>query len=194
LLNTILGSFSTGAPPPSLTSYESIATVTVGGGGSSTITFSSIPATYTHLQIRLIAKTTTTGNGDDNFTFYFNSDTTYTNYRMHWLRGDGSTATAGNLQNPDYKIYTGTIPTSGAAQTSMFGAAVIDILDYANTNKYKTVRTLNGDSVNSTDGLVGLYSSLWTSTSAVTGFTFTIPAGTNYAQYTQIALYGIKGS
>jgi hypothetical protein len=34
------------------TSYESIETVTVGSGGSATVTFSSIPATYTHLQIK----------------------------------------------------------------------------------------------------------------------------------------------
>lgn len=34
------------------TDYDSIATTTVGAGGAASITFSSIPSTYQHLQIR----------------------------------------------------------------------------------------------------------------------------------------------
>ena len=55
LLNTIIGSFSTGVAP-STTSYESIATVTVGSGGAANVEFTSIPADYTHLQIRGIGR------------------------------------------------------------------------------------------------------------------------------------------
>ena len=40
--------------------FESIATVTVGGGGAASIEFTSIPGTYQHLQIRGII-----GNGGD---------------------------------------------------------------------------------------------------------------------------------
>ena len=179
--------------PPS--SYESIATVTVGSGGSSSVSFTSIPATYTHLQVRLIAKSTETlYNQSDAINFYFNSDTTYTNYRSHWLRGNGSSASAGQIQVAGYNIYTGTIASGHSSQTSMFGAQIIDILDYANTNKYKTVRTLDGDELNSAEGLVGLYSGLWMSTSAITGLTLNVTNGSNFAQYSQFALYGIKGA
>lgn len=195
MLNTILGSFSTGVAPVT-TSYESIASVTVGSGGSATVSFSSIPATYTHLQVRLIAKSTETlYNQSDAINFYFNADTTYTNYRSHWLRGNGTSASAGQIQSAGYNIYSGTIASGHSSQASMFGAQIIDILDYANTNKYKTVRTLDGDDMNnSAEGLVGLYSGLWMSTSAITGLTFNVTNGANFAQYSQFALYGIKGA
>ena len=163
-------------------SYESIATVTV-GSPVATVSFSSIPATYTHLQVRLIAKSTETlYDQSDAINFYFNADTTYTNYRSHWLRGDGSSATSSQIQSAGYNIYTGTIASGHSSQTSMFGAQIIDILDYANTNKYKTVRTLDGDDLNSALGLVGLYSGLWMSTSAITGLTFNVTNASNFAQ------------
>lgn len=191
ILGTVASQFS-GKP---FGSYESISTVTVGSGGSSTITFSSIPATYTHLQVRLIAKSTETlYDQSDAINFYFNADTTYTNYRSHWLRGDGSSATGGQIQSAGYNIYSGTIASGHSSQTSMFGAQIIDILDYANTNKYKTVRTLGGDDVNSSAGILGLHSGLWMSTSAITGLTFNVTNDTNFAQYSQFALYGIKGA
>lgn len=69
--------------------YASIATNTVGGAGAASITFSSIPATYTHLQIRLTALTTVA----DNILVRYNSDTG-ANYAFHWLYGNGSSASA----------------------------------------------------------------------------------------------------
>ena len=188
ILGTVASQFS-GKP---FSSYESISTVTV-GSPVATVSFTSIPATYTHLQVRLIAKSTETlYNQSDAITFYFNADTTYTNYRSHWLRGNGASASASQIQSSGYNIYTGTIASGHSSQASMFGAQIIDILDYANTNKYKTVRTLDGDDLNSAEGLVGLYSGLWMSTSAVSGLTFQVTNGANFAQYSQFALYGIK--
>jgi len=175
--------------------YESIQTVTVTSGGSATISFSSIPQTYDHLQLRVLSKTTDTATGEDNTNFYFNSDSNFNNYRGHWLRANGSSVSTSDLQASGYQVYTGVIPTSGTGQTSMFGASIIDILDYTNTNKNKVVRTLNGDNLNNTNfDFIGLYSALWNSTAAVTSITFTVPGGTNYAQYSSFALYGIKGA
>jgi hypothetical protein len=194
----ILGVIASGisghlTPPWPDNSYYQIATTAVGAGGSSTVTFSSIPATYTHLQLRVLSKTTDTSNVEDNTNLYFNGDTTYTNYRGHWLRGDGTTVTASNLQANGYQVYTGVISGSGSSQTSMFGATIIDILEYTNTNKYKTVRILNGNDCNNTSfGFIGMYSNVWMSSSAITSITFTVPGGTNYAQNSRFALYGIK--
>jgi hypothetical protein len=56
LLNTVLATFSEGTPPIPPTSFESIQTVTVGAGGASSISFTSIPATYASLQIRYLAQ------------------------------------------------------------------------------------------------------------------------------------------
>ena len=76
---------------------------------------------------------------------------------------------------------------------STFGAVVIDILDYANTNKYKTIRSLSGTDYNNTSGAVGLFSGSWRNTNAITTIKITASSA-NLAQYSQFALYGIKGA
>ena len=74
----------------------------------------------------------------------------------------------------------------------MFSAHIIDILDYTNTNKYKTVRNLGGFDTNSAQyGYISLGSVSWRNTNAITSISFTLD-GNNFTQYTQFALYGIK--
>jgi hypothetical protein len=90
-----------------------------------------------------------------------------------------------------YNIYTGTIASGHSSQVSMFGTQIIDILDYANTNKYKVMRSLNGHD-NNGNGFILHRTSLWMSTSAISSITFTF-SSSNYMQYSQLALYGIKG-
>ena len=173
------------------TSYESIATTTVGSGGSATVTFSSIPSTYTHLQIRAIVRSTytssvTTGTG----TIRFNSDTG-NNYAWHQLRTSGASVGAAASSTTSSGVAFSDI--GGTSVSSFFGAGIVDILDYANTNKYKTVRVLTGSDGNTTnDDWLYLGSSLWQSTNAITSITLT-PSTNNYAQYSHFALYGIKG-
>jgi hypothetical protein len=163
-------------------SYESIATVTVGSAVSS-ITFSSIPSTYTHLQIRFIAKVAT---GSGNYFLQFNSDTA-SNYNSHLLYGSGSSALA--LADSSW---AGINLISGS--TTQFSGGVVDILDYTNTNKNKTVRTLGGFDANGS-GFVNFYSGLWRNTAAVTSITIReLLNGSNLTQYSQFALYGIKGA
>ena len=178
-----------GAAPAAATSYESIATTTVGSGGSSTITFSSIPSTYKHLQIRFIGRYTATTK---NLYFDYNGDTTASNYYLHSVTGDGSSATSGGAQ---LAIIASDAITSSGETASAFGAGVIDILDYANTNKYKTSRALSGNDLNGS-GNIRLGSCLWMNTAAITSITLKPQSGlgANFAQYSQFALYGIKGA
>ena len=176
-----------------LTSYESIATVTVGSGGQSTITFSSIPSTYTHLQLRLFTATNRATYALDNIFGTFNGDSS-TNYSFHGLEGSFGGASSNSTANND-NFRTGTISSSSAP--NIFTASIVDILDYANTNKYKTTRSLSGYSLNGTisgiGGFLQLYSSNWRSTSAVTSITLNRQSGSNFIQYSSFALYGIKG-
>jgi hypothetical protein len=178
----------------STSSFESIATTTVGSGGSSSVTFSSIPSTYTHLQIRGIAKTGRATYGRDDIGMQFNSDTN-TNYNDHLLYGNGASALA-TANNGSTFMDLGYIAGNGGA--SFFGAFVIDVLDYANTNKYKTVRNLSGVDHNGLiatfSGIVNLGSGLWRSASAVNSITLVNYTGTNFQQYSSFALYGIKGA
>jgi hypothetical protein len=169
-------------------SYESIATVTVGSGGSATIDFTSIPATYTHLQLRGILREST--DGYDQLYIQVNSDTG-NNYAKHALYGDGSTVTAsGNATQNHISV----APLPGSAQTaSVFAGAVIDILDYKNTNKYKTIRSLAGVDTNGS-GYAWFSSGVWQSTNAITSIKLYSSGAINLAQYSQFALYGIKGA
>lgn len=175
--------------------YDSIATTTVGAGGAASITFSSIPSTYTHLQIRYIGLSTSTGATD--LKMNFNSDTSGS-YTYHVLYGTG--ASANSLSSTT--SYSRIIIANGlgnSAYTSMFSAGIIDVLDYANVNKYKTTRTLSGfDTNNATTNInnetIALNSGLWMNTSAITSITFAPDVATNIAQYSQFALFGIKGA
>ena len=170
-------------------SYESIATVTVGAGGSANIDFTSIVGTYKHLQIRGIARTVNaTTYGGLRIQVGNGSIDTGSNYNTHDIYGDGSTVTASGTTN-NTNIYGGTV-SSASLGSNIFGVAVVDILDYANTNKFKTVRTLGGADANGS-GYVGLNSGAWRSTSAVNTIRLFATSG-NFAQYSTFALYGIK--
>lgn len=169
-------------------SYESIATVTVGAGGSSSISFSSIPSTYKHLQIRVIERAVNNVGGDDPY-IRLNNDSG-NNYAWHRLTGNGTAASAGAASTqPQIRYGNNTADASFGA--NIFSAAVIDVLDYANTNKYKTLRTLVGAD-NNGSGHLGLQSGLWQSTTAVNRIDL-FPFSGNWAQYSHFALYGIKG-
>jgi len=173
------GSIVSGSP-----SFESIATTTVGSGGSANIEFTSIPGTYSHLQIRGIGKSTSSPTDLD---IQFNSDTG-SNYRAHRLSGDGSSVFS------DVSLQTFRLDRAGilADGTSVFGANIIDILDYANTNKYKTVRSLYGYDKNGS-GSALFSSGLWMNTNAITSIKL-FPDFGNFVQYSSFALYGIKGA
>ena len=175
----IMASSTSGAN--ALGNYQSIATVTAGSGGSATITFSSIPATYKHLQIRAISK----GAGStSNATFQFNGDTG-TNYSYHILYGNGSSGAAVGGGSNAF-IYLGT----QSVTTNTFSTEIIDILDYSSTNKNKTVRALCGYENNSA-GEIGIFSGAWfNSSTAISSVTFSLSS--NFQQYSSFALYGIK--
>lgn len=167
--------------------YDALATVTVPSGGVTTITFAGIPQTgYTHLQLRILQKATGSGSNWTN-KLQFNGDTTSANYREHILYGTGSSVASASTQQ--WYINQGAVPGAGDG-ANVFGVAIIDILDYTNTSKNKTTRSLAGfDANGSGDILLG--SQLWMNTNAITSITmeaYTV----NLAQYSQFALYGVK--
>lgn len=188
----ILGIIASQNRPRITSSYESIATITV-GSPQAAIEFTSIPSTYKHLQIRGIFKNVTTGAADyDALRVQYNTDTA-ANYSYHFLKGEGvGSGGAGGAASTSF-IQFGSVMRSGTGQTSAFSAGVIDILDYANTSKYKTQRALIGTEFNALYPYIDLSSGLWQSTSAVTSIKIYINTAVNFAQYSSFALYGIKG-
>jgi hypothetical protein len=193
----ILGIVASGRQPAlNASSYASIATVTVGSGGTATVSFTSIPATYTHLQIRLIGRTNRSAANSDQINVRFNSDSGANYSTNHYLEGNGSSAGAGTAGTSGNQMVVYRLTADGAPSlANAFGAYIIDILDYSNTNKYKTLRSLGGQNQNTTsNGALFYVSAAWMSTSAVTSITITPNVGPLFNQYSQFALYGIKGA
>ena len=184
----ILGIIASQNYPRITSSYESIASAT-GTGSSGTITFSTVPSGFKHLQIRGIGRSTR-ANVNSNMYVGFNGDTTTANYYGHYLNGDGSSAGAGA------KIGTQTINaawlTGSTAAADTYTAFVIDILDYGSTTKNKTLRSLQGYDLNGS-GVIVLNSGVWfNSSTAISSIEITDPLG-NFTSLTKIALYGVKG-
>lgn len=181
-----------GGALPEVGDYESIATVTVGAGGASSVSFTSIAGTYKHLQVRYIAQTNRGTYGISEYALNFNGDTG-SNYSYHELLGDGSSASGLGYATQTAIRGDGTL---GTTTGGTFGAGVLDILDYANTNKFKTTRMLEGVDINGTiagfGGRIGLISGNWRNTNAITSMAFIPYSGTLFSQYSSFALYGIK--
>ena len=187
-MSPILGIIASSNFQKVTSSYESIATTTLSTATAS-VTFSSIPATYTHLQIRLIGRSDRAANLDS-LRIQANSDTA-SNYTEHGLYGDGASAGAFAATSQAYMQFYRIAGANAGAST--FGAIYIDILDYANTNKFKTARSIGGAD-NNGSGEIYLTSGLWRSTSAITSLNLYPGVGTNFVQYSSFALYGIKGA
>lgn len=176
------GAYGWGAASAAAGAFESIATAT-GTGSSGTITFSSIPSTFKQLQIRGIAY----DGSANNIWLRVNSDTG-TNYSRHTIHATGAAVSADGLATRseiNTRLY-------GGYTTNILSAWVIDILDYASTSKYKTVRGFAGYDQNGA-GNISVFSGLWQSTSATTSISIIDSVG-NFNTQTTFALYGIKES
>lgn len=189
LANASAFGFRSTGPVLATPSFESISTVTVGAGGTSSIDFTSIPGTYSHLQIRAIIRDTTSGTSLNNLSHRLNGDTA-SNYYVHRIYGDNASAFAGTPGNPATNLNSLFYTASNGYTTGLMAPAIWDIYDYANTNKKKVVRSFCGGSAHGS-GLVLFNSGLWNSTDAVTSISI---YGATFVQYTQVALYGVKAA
>ena len=149
---------------------------------SASVTFTGLGAysDYKHLQLRIVGGVTTTGGFLDNFNIRLNSDSGV-NYYTHQLQGDGSSVASSGFSS-DKIQFQDTLP-----RDSLFGALVIDILDFSSTSKNTTLRCLAGGT-NTSENNIGLYSGLWVNTNAVTQLDLydTYKAGSRFS------LYGVK--
>ena len=167
---------------------------------TASITFSNIPATYTHLQIRFMAQSNRGTYAIDDVRMRLNSDTA-SNYSAHILAGSGSVATA-YAESATTSILTGDRNVVTSVITNTFGVGVIDILDYNSTTKAKTIRSLsagdsNGVGASSFFPGISLSSGAWYKNSssvyeAVNTILLYPEYGTNFTQYSTFSLYGIK--
>jgi hypothetical protein len=165
--------------------FQSISSVLVGSGGQSAINFNNIPSSYKHLQIRATVWNLQT-SGD----VYYSvtpAGTTPTTIN-HYLRTDGTNITSGTRATYRW------IADNGNAHTTAPLVFIMDILDYADSNK-KTIKILRGIDAASfaIQADVGFNSSILLTTNPITDITFNITS-TGFGQHSTFALYGIKGT
>lgn len=166
--------------------YDALATVTVPSGGAASITFAGIPTGYKHLQLRSLMRGTTAAGAIETYITYNGTSSNY--YRGHQIYGQGGGVIADSdaSTNNNYLMYSSAASTT----SSVFTVSITDILDYANTSKNKTIRSLGGYDANGS-GYILFRSGLWMNTSAISSMSITCGAG-NFAEFSQFALYGVK--
>jgi hypothetical protein len=191
-MSPVLGIIASGisghlTPPYDPSGFDALASATLSASASS-LSIVGIPTTYRHLQVRIVARATDAATA--NYLFMrVNNDTTSSNYARHILIGDG--ASANSYSSTGSTITNlGEIPAANAT-AGIFGSFVLDILDYKDTVKFKTIRSIGGDDRNG-NGEVELNSILYMSTNAITSLQFTTYTAASLAQYTQVAVYGVK--
>jgi hypothetical protein len=166
--------------------YDALATVTVPSAGLASIEFAAIPNTYKHLQIRGISRSTDSAAYTQN-KLTINGVTT--NYTLHQLFVDGSTPSAYGVTGQASTQFESM--AADTATANIYGAAIIDILDYQSTNKYKIFRILAGYDANGSGRLALTSGMTTTNTNAVTSVALS-PRFGNFKQYSQFTLYGVK--
>jgi hypothetical protein len=183
--------------------FESIATSSITTSGvTTTITFSSIPQTFTHLQLRSHARVENGGslgqvwlqfNGDTASNYYY---FTRTMDNTNSPTGPWDSADAVNLNEANHTKAILENASGSGASANYFSCGVTDIQFYTDTNRLKSLRTRVGTvaSVASTGQVsAGFNTNLWNSTAAVSSITLTFGAGNSVAAGSHFALYGIRG-
>jgi hypothetical protein len=158
---------------------------------ASSVTFSGLDyyaaEGFKHLQIRAISRASS-ALGIKATLLNFNADTA-SNYAFHYLRGNGSSVLSD--ANPNRGFIRGWFNTDSSSNTGAFTGAVVDILDFNNSSKFTTTRSLEG-SLGGNNG-IALWSGLWQSTAAITSIAISVEDGFNYVAGSRFSLYGSKG-
>jgi hypothetical protein len=157
--------------------YTPIATQTLGSAAAS-VTFSSIPATYTDLVLVFNGTTVTSAN---NLSLQFNGDTA-SNYSMTRLRGTGSAAESSRFTSQTLMLGPNISSTS-----STISPVIWQIQNYANTTTYKTALARGGGSDVETTAIVGL----WRNTAAINQVVVLVNGSQNMTIGSTFSLYGI---
>ena len=177
---------------------EPIATQLFTSSSTTNFTFSNIPQGYKHLQIRFIVRNNDNAAAFANdLSWRYNGDSGGSNYARHRLFGTGSAVGSSGAQDVSYASSELGIIPNNSYSSPIFGTGIIDILDYTNTNKFKTSRLFGGIDGNTgnTNSRLVLNSNLWRNTAPITSIEFFVGTGgiAAFMQNSRISLYGVKG-
>lgn len=169
--------------------FTAISTVTVGSGGTTSISFSSIPQTYSDLLVLFSLREDT---DDRNVKLTFNSSSSSIYSGKYLMGSAGTNYTGTDTNNTYFTIVTGAVASPATVNT--FGNSLLYIPRYTSTSYNKSIRidTTNENADSGNSGCA-IYAGVWASTSAISGITFT-PWASKFVQYSTATLYGIKNS
>jgi hypothetical protein len=170
------------------TTYSQIgSTVTVDAGGSATISFSSIPSTYTDLVLKVSARYSAAGPFDTRLTFNGNTSAVYA---MKSVNGAGSGVPGSASESAGVSTWFGAVQ---GVTASTFNNVELYIPDYTSTTMAKSVSTEHVNEANQVDARGYLITQLWNpgTQAAITSLSISVSSGT-FAQYSTATLYGIK--
>ena len=171
---------------------EAIATSYLEGDYAS-VTFSGIPGTYEHLQLRISAKSDRTSATNDDIEMTLNGSASgYAHFRM-----TGQDSTPGVASTTDTFIKVSSIQSAASVSgVSNYGSVIVDIFDYAEDgNKNTSVFGISG--VNQATGALGrnrvtFFGGLWTTDDDVTSIALVPSGGSNFVRGSEFTLYGIQ--
>jgi hypothetical protein len=157
------------------------------GSAQASITFSSIPQTFTDLLLKVSLRTDRSAS-EDTVRLQFNSSTS--NYSGRWLRADdGNNTASGTIGDRNLLLYQNTASTT----SNTFSSAEVYIANYqasqAKSFSIDTVQENNGGSWRA------IIAGLWNDSAAITSITLSPNVGPNLVQFSSATLYGIlKGT
>jgi hypothetical protein len=167
------------------TTYKLIASVTL-NSNAATMSFTSIPATYTDLNLVISARSSRNVGGSDSIYLDINTVSTNRTYRV--LTGNGATASSSSGSDAEITV----IPQS-TQTANTFGSISIYIPNYAGSN-YKSLSVDSVSENNATTAYAQLEAVLWSNTAAITGFTIRTGSALDLVQYSTAYLYGISNA
>jgi hypothetical protein len=192
-----LGFFATAGAGAGGAAYELISTQVLTSNTAS-ISFSSIPQTYKHLQIRwaVIA----TGGNSAFYRMRLNGATSgYAHHQLAGTTGTTSIQWYSSTSQSSIQVISRVLGNNfdGVPNSTMFSVGFTDVLDYSSTSKNTTVRSLGGGvppSPGSNPGEITLGSGFWADVSAITEITLGADFSSNsLLAGSRFSLYGIKG-
>ena len=168
-----------------MATYIKIASNTVGSGGVASVTFSSIPSTYTDLLIKASVRSLASSASDGQFLYmYPNGSSANQSIRLLY----GATTVSGSFTDTAKIAYIN--PSDYTA--SVFSNTEIYIPNYASANN----KSISADSINENNGAsaqMSLAASLWSNSTAISSIQLGSVGG-NLAQYSTFTLYGISNA
>ena len=166
---------------------------------TTSITFSNIPQTYSHLQLRVIARGSSgSGAGELDVRLGTGTASSSSIYSRHNF---GVYSPTSSTSGVDYNTTATTTTFRGCGQVALasdlanvYGSMILDVLDYTSTSKLKTIRSITGVNDNNNGLCSNIYytAGLWQASTAVNVVNIYLHAGSDFLPYSSFALYGVK--